>query len=102
MQSTPTSKTHTAISLDNLIPLSKFEDCDKIILDLSSLSSLGLEVGGELIFTKGFNTSNYGRAFYLTYMVGTVANFSITNVVLATGYDGTALQTLAVEQSGTN
>lgn len=99
MSSDPTSRTHTAISLDNFIPLSEFQNCDKIILDLSSLSSLG--VSGQLVFTKGFNTGSHGRAFYLTYMVGTVTSFSITNVVLATGSDGTALTRLVVEQSGT-
>ena len=99
MASAPTSRTHTAISLDNFIPLSEFQNCDKIILDLSSLSSLG--ISGQLVFTKGFNTGSHGRAFYLTYMVGTVTSFSIANVVLATGSDGTALIRLVVEQSGT-
>lgn len=99
MSSEPTSRTHIAISLDNFIPLSEFQNCDKIILDLSSLSSLG--VSGQLVFTKGFNTGSNGRAFYLTYMVGTVTRFSIANVVLATGSDGTALIRLVVEQSGT-
>lgn len=99
MSSNPTSRTHTAISLDNSIPLSEFQNCDKIILDLSSLSSLG--ISGQLVFTKGFNTSSHGRAFYLTYMVGGVTSFSIANVVLATDSDGTALIRLVVEQSGT-
>ncbi|MDY5292192.1 MAG: hypothetical protein SPH14_10385 [Ligilactobacillus salivarius] len=102
MQSYPTSKTHTGVLLDESIPLSAFQDCDKIILDLSGLSSLGLNVGGELIFTKGFNTNNFGRAFYLVYMTGIPDKFSIATVVLASGGDGNVLNRLVVEHSGTN
>ena len=100
MASEPTSRTHTAILLDNPIPLSEFQNCDKIILDLSSLSSSG--ISGQLVFTKGFNTGSNGRAFYLVYMVGRVTSFSIVNVVLATGSDGLTLNRLVVEQSGTS
>lgn len=102
MQSTPTSKTHTGVLLDKDIPLSAFQDCDKIILDLSSLSSLGLDIGGNLIFTKGFNTNNFGRAYYLNFMTGTPSEFSIATVILASGGAGNVLNRLVVEHSGTN
>ena len=102
MQSTPASKTHTGVYLDNDIPLSAFQDCDKIVLDLSGLSALGLNVGGELIFIKGFNTNNYGRAFYLNYMTGDAGNFSIATIILASSESGNGLNRLVVEHSGTN
>ena len=102
MQSEPTSKTHTGVLLDKSIPLSAFQDCDKIILDLSGLSSLGLNVSGELIFTKGFNTNSFGRAFYLVYMTGIPNKFSIATVVLASDSSGYELNRLVVEHSGTN
>ena len=102
MQSTPASKTHTGIFLDNNIPFSAFQDCDKIVLDLSGLSALGLNIGGELIFIKGFNTNNYGRAFYLNYMTGSPDEFSIATVVLASASGGNGLNRLVVEHSGTH
>ena len=102
MQSTPASKTHTGVYLDNDIPLSAFQDCDKIVLDLSGLSALGLNVGGELIFIKGFNTDNYGRAFYLNYMTGYPDEFSIATVVLASASGDNGLRRLVVEHSGTH
>ena len=102
MQSTPTSKTHAGVLLNNDIPFSAFQDCDKIVLDLSGLSALGLNVGGELIFIKGFNTDNYGKSFYLNYMTGGAGNFSIATVVLASSESGNGLSRLVVEHSGTN
>ena len=102
MQSTPASKTHAGVLLDNNIPLSAFQDCDKIVLDLSGLSSLGLNVGGNLILIKGFNTNNFGRAYYLNFMTGTPNEFSVATVILAGGSDGLDLNRLIVEHSGTH
>ena len=102
MSNASTRGAHNGVSLDNNIQLSEYQDCDKIILDLSSLSSLGLNVGGNLIFTKGFNTNNYGRAFYLTYMIGGPSDFNIVNVVLASSGGNDYLDRLVVENSGTS
>ena len=102
MQSVATSKTHTGVYLDVNIPFSAFQGCGKIILDLSSLSSLGLDISGELIFIKGLNTNNSGKSFYLNYMTGFPDNFSIVTVVLASASGVSDLDRLVIEHSGTN